>query len=122
MIVYRVENDNGRGPYRPGWNQDNIDLSIDQSILATEIGNAHNDDNLRPAPWIDGIKNWDFDDLYEPRFGFMSIGELIQWFDGWLDFLELYGYSFRAFEIEDQYVIVGKRQVVFDYVHAKLLA
>lgn len=112
MIVYRVENSEGLGPYRGhGWHP-----------------TRHMDKVTHPNPnWDEGmVEEWHrrvgnhYDSQYV--FGFESMDQLNAWFnDQEMSDLMVFGYSIVAFEVADSDVIIGRKQLAFVRATAKIL-
>lgn len=102
MLVYRVEDSEGRGPYRKRagyvheWSKDE---------------NGHNDYN-HPSPYQDGLPGmWDMESYI---CGFKSKAQLKAWFsEEELSNLEALGFSIKTFEVPKSDVKVGGKQVIF---------
>ncbi len=111
MRVYRVENEQGEGPYKHTIRKN-----------GQRIGAAHWDD-AHPGPTEDGL-DWAVfgyeapfseSEYTDKVFGTNSLESLLAWFDGWWDVLERHGYSAEEYEVPDECVAVGigGEQVVF---------
>lgn len=98
MIVYRVQDRHGRGPYNapdaPKW------------VL------RHNGDPRRPGPWSDkklarygNIKDDDF-------FGFASVNQLLKWFTK-TELKLLHHAGFNVVRIDGEIVARSSHQVLF---------
>lgn len=98
MRVYRVENCSGCGPYRyPG---------------TREMSNAHNNNPQKyPVFYMD----IDIDIIQATYYhcGFISIDQLLEWFDGFFTLLSNRGFRVTVWEVEEQYVRIGKKQLCF---------
>ena len=95
--VFRVENEEGIGPYR-------------NNNLCNGLLNHHNDSENNPAPWRDPfIKR----NMKENEFcGFESLDALFEWFsDEEIDALELQGYS--IFKTQGIVTVKGEKQLLF---------
>ena len=106
MIVYRVEDSKGLGPYRHRTLGDDIDDILD----------GHSCCDKHPHPTRDaGLEHFDMWSLTgRHRFGFKSLRDLRNWFDdGCLDLLRNYGYRVVAYDVNRAWVDVGGYQVVF---------
>lgn len=103
MLVYRVEK-NGHGPYGncPG-------------LSGMEC-------NHRPMPWRDGIEEHGNIPYGFERYAFPTLNHILLWFDG-ADFDRLHKQNFEVatYKVDSDYVVVGKRQLIFHAEHATLL-
>lgn len=101
MLVYRIEDRYGEGPYRA---DANYDLVI-----------AHGS-NSYPTPYQDGIirEKADF-------CATSSMEGLHSWFIGWIDKLKERGYFISTYKVPKSKVKFGQKQVVFDRRYAKLV-
>lgn len=109
MLIYRVENSNGIGPYT---NEDNL------MQKHTYSGNPK-----QPEPGEDFTLRLamtaKFKDLELPekyKFGFCSLEQARKWIykKSWCNSLRNNGYRLVAFEVPDKYVLSGRSQVVYD--------
>ena len=107
MIIYRIENDKGNGPYNcfndwviDKWNHNDLD---------------------HPEPWEDYIFDKIYDmneDILDFYCGFDKLYMLYNWFsDQELKNLKDIGYNIVEIEIDKNWVIFGKseRQIMFKY-------
>lgn len=104
VIVYRVEDPHGLGPYN---------MSAQASHLCWWGGDLHH-----PGPHEDGIGRT----IYWEHFGFESAQHVIDWFyqdDDPAEELESLGLSVTVWETDQ--VRYGGRQLVFDRENAKLV-
>lgn len=109
MVIYRVENEMGVGPYR-GEMRDPYSWAV----------RGHDDDPGRPT--------WRQDDLHphggEWKSGFFSLSRLARWFNHPHERLNLEHQGFRVhvYEIPREWVVLGKSagvgQLVFHTEHA----
>jgi hypothetical protein len=86
MLIYRIENDNGLGPYQhhEGQFSDAYPMMCDHS------------DNRHPSPWhsSSGLSS-----IYEFEYcGFDSIVSLAEWFADYLDELDSEGFWVSVYE------------------------
>jgi hypothetical protein len=110
MLVYRVETKDGEGPYTGPHN-------LAFTLLAT-----HQSSDNHPAPRADDIdiSYWDRRPMF--RFGFKTVEQLHDWFNASeRDALRGYGYLMVTYEVCHSRVLVGGRQVAFEYAEAKRL-
>ena len=113
MLVYRVEDSNGTGPYR-NWMSIGVYLKYKHAKLTERT----------PTPPEDGMSV--FDDAYcsgstnDYRFGFDSIEALKNWFDE-EDRVKLSDDCFvcSVFEIDDDQVMMGGKQLAFNLIKAE---
>lgn len=99
MIVYRIENDNGVGPY------------CSARVMLTML-RQHNADRVNhPVGYVDGI-DWSDDGVY----GFDNIQKLRDWFRGFVAPLMREGYSIVKYDVPDHHVRMSqsKLQLTFD--------
>lgn len=113
MIIYRVENSKGHGPFRAP-NHPDPDIIY---MLLDKYDTGHAVSPF-PLPHNDGI-----DELrWCHTFGTLSIERLIHWFPHeFHERLAMHGFHIAVYLIEDEEdaeVVVGKHQVAFDYTCA----
>jgi hypothetical protein len=105
MRVYRIENDNGLGPY-------NGRGSLPYSVLG---GSCHR----QPAPIDDGFDwCWRKPDYH---FGFATLDQLFDWFGDILEHLDRYGFSLTVWEVDESHINHGRRQLAFSKPAATLI-
>lgn len=105
MIVYRVENWKGEGPYRAGYRTTSLDyLNYRESTY------------FHPLPYEDGIEHSN-----DHFFGFANFVAFYAWFGHTLRELSMNGCFLCEYEVDDRYVIKGKRQLAFRKDRAKLI-
>ena len=114
MIVYRLEK-NGRGPY--GLITHCPDSCGGLYELITEMQRAH-DNSDYPTPYEDGI---DPILLREYYCGFNSLEKLHQWFRGFLERLQSYGFCINKYESDDVCLSASGKQLVFRLKEARRL-
>lgn len=97
MIVYRVENSDGVGPY--------------YCNSGEWCDGPHTQDTGRPMPYED-IPNSNHD--CKNRFGFESMDKLMQWFST-SEMNKLYERGFRivTFEVSREHTLIGAKQLIF---------
>jgi hypothetical protein len=107
MIVWRVQNSNGEGPYNAGLN------------ISDELNAAHRNEE-HPIPMNDGIPCMFYGEIYSdcgtPKYycsGFRTKKELKVWFDGWLEKLQNRGFSITKLKVPKKSVHLGKKQLTF---------
>jgi hypothetical protein len=99
-LVYRVETQDGEGPYT-GWPRawtDPSDLGIDKEVL-------------HPEPELDGLEETQFDEL----FAFASVEQFMDWFgfEAVILSLEEQGFVLATYDIPPERVQRGGRQVKY---------
>lgn len=100
MLVYRVENDEGFGPYQYLW-------EYTYDILVSHDNESH------PSPYVDWVDGGWFkyrDDLF---CGLISLEHLKKWFEGWLDVLTEHGFQIVTYEATEVYFGDDQGQVLF---------
>ena len=111
MIIYRIEDKNGEGPYHG---------DIDSSLWRKE---KHCYETGRPIPSKDGVNGFDFYKTFNADkhlFGFSSMKQLKEWFcDEEIEKLYEFGYNIYEFEI-DSIDLELDHQIVFDKNKCKL--
>lgn len=106
MLVYRIQDAFGDGPY-------NNDGQV------PGLGDAHTDGGIHPPPDMDGIEySWDWDEYV---CGFGSMPAMLWWFDGWLDKLHYHYHALTIWEVDEEYVREGRKQVMFNRDMADLI-
>lgn len=105
MLIYRVEDHEGYGPYcTPNSNSEYWDV-INVSMNSAPLDN-------HPVPTEDGIDADAF--TSEHYFGFDSIESLTSWFPGLVQNVnKLTSWSISTYEVDPAHVLVGYSQVVF---------
>lgn len=101
--VYRVEDPEGRGPYSS--------YLAHMNYMKHSGGRDYPERERTPAPSEDGFSHRDISAHH--FFGFASLGELFAWFDGYAQELHRNRYRIAVYEVGDEFVIYGVRQVVF---------
>jgi hypothetical protein len=96
--ILRVEDAKGLGPYN--YNRHTI-----------EMRRAHNGNWKTPSPYDDGLGNRMTGCMY---FGFESEQAFRSWFGGWEAELDAAGYFLTEWEVEEEYVRRGGKQLVFE--------
>ena len=108
ITVYRVEHkEDGIGPYRHNKGSD----------FYHQINRDHGDEN-HPADWEDGFFEKEINHPLSNRhhkFGFLSMGDVKEWFDGYLPSLRKHGFVVKKYTTPRKNVIVGNsgKQVIF---------
>ncbi len=105
-LVYRIEDRNGCGPYNADRYEGNgISKKIKRSLSRT-LCRAHKNGDLYP----DASRRMSDDD----RCGFISIEQLLSWFDGYLDRLHRNKFRLAIYEVPDDDIDRScSKQVVF---------
>lgn len=112
MIVYRVENENGQGPW--------YNSKFDCFDLGWDYGEIY------PGPQSDELINKSNDELEKILndkilFGCQTIELIIHWFENASQLLTEHNYDIVKYEISDEHVIIGQYQCVFAKSKAKKL-
>ena len=108
MLVYRVENGKGEGPYRHGYPEK----------LGIHYDWRHKADALRyPHPYNDGIHLPAL--TVNHSFGFKSVGDLHNWFADAFQALDRYGFRVCTYEVPESDVLMGIKQLAFDSSRAE---
>jgi len=108
MLIYRFEDEAGDGIY---------------GGVFYEAG-LTNDAKRHPAPWKDPKLNWNTNAGGYDRFffGFSSLWSLRRWFrKNERQLLEWAGAVLRVYEVSEEFVNVGRQQVVFIKEHATVV-
>lgn len=80
------------------------------------MGDAHSWEPRHPSPEEDTELGWVED---EERCGFTSLGELFDWFEGFIKLLRENGFVMYVYEVPEEYVRVGKfGQALFNWTAA----
>jgi hypothetical protein len=99
MIVFRIENEDGVGPYQ----------KHSGKILFERMCEEHSDKNH--PNYRD-----DFDNYYYPFvFGFHSRQLYKTWFGGFITLMRTHGFKLSKYEIDPLKIIIGKsgKQIIF---------
>lgn len=114
MLVYRIENGLGEGPY------------CSNSKISLKLSNYHIGLDRAPSPESDGIKG--FNPFNGPVidtdyiFGFESIESLKSWFIKPERYgLAGEGYVCTLYEVDEKNVIFGKKQLVYNKTCASVI-
>lgn len=115
MLIYRVEDDFGGGPYN-GTSSPGPFTSGWRKIVN---GHEVHDPIHQPNP-VDDLKITLIDRHY--KFGFASVDQVIYWFgDEARHYLDGKGYRIARYEVPETAVIVGGHQVAYDWRKAQLV-
>jgi hypothetical protein len=112
MLVYRVAHATEKrygfpmGPYNGA-----VPVMKDDE----KINWAHQDDN-HPSPRMDGVSI-----SVDEYCGLASMERLRDWFDGWLGILGAQGFRIFVYEVPENLVKQGRKQLVFPLAEAKLV-
>jgi hypothetical protein len=70
--------------------------------------------------WFESYQEIPRFDSSKHRFGFNTLKQLNEWFEGWVSLLEKNEFHVVVFEVEDDKVIKGKsgKQCVYEYKEA----
>lgn len=132
MKVFRVQRlSDGDGPYsmfypdgvRGGWYDHRW-----TNEFAWEIANAHTFNKRTPAPQADGLPSifdlcdWRHWNEKKVVFGFESEQAAGAWFDGWGTRLWEEYHNLAEWEVDEKYVVKGRKQLVFNSEHGRLIA
>jgi len=131
MRVYRVEHrhyinevsNHYLGPYTSTYMHFDSVTAADLDSILVDYG-IMSSSSISPSPAFDGISE-NHAGMFSSRsnvFGFASIEALLTWFGGALDQMEAFGYIVREYEVPDNYVYAGRKQVVFDSTQAECSA
>lgn len=121
MRVYRVETENGAGPY----NLDAVTTLAQLKICLTLLLDSE-DNERHPSPWSTPLR-FNPDDVLglgwngEWRFGFESVHDLRRWMDGWGRDLEAAAFYVASYEVPSDSVVRGACQLRFDKRFALLI-
>jgi hypothetical protein len=105
MKVYRVEHyDRRHGPYAASWDSMNNECQKLADVLrVTSTWEQH------PPPDHDGILHYN----HQHHCGFASLDALFDWFEQWLEGLIECDYHIAVFEVDEDDVLIGEKQVMF---------
>jgi hypothetical protein len=110
MLIYRIENKDGEGPY---WCR--FDFPYKHPILT--MGEDHCADPVNhPSASKEMMKLGYAEDEFTKHHvcGFGSIDQMVQWFDSWLNQLEEWGFYLVEITINANDIMIGNTQVAFD--------
>lgn len=101
MIVYRVEDASGQGPYNSPWAPENMP-------------EVHTNNPTHPGPFNDIGWDWPYKlgDVHT-IFGFESLEMLDAWFRGWKTRLRDH-FEIHTYEVPEALVLKGRFQLAFD--------
>lgn len=115
MIVYRIEDDYGNGPYRT----DNFIMNL---FWNTPTGRDHRVCKTRPVPRdlvnrLQSKSAFTFDIVC----GFNTLAKLNKWFKKYFVILASAGYNIATYEVDKEYCLYDKYQAIFDITKSKLI-
>lgn len=110
MLVFRLEADNGLGPYA------NFN-SLPGVVEAIRKTGSFGDMDRRPLPKKDGIEEI----TSKHFFGFESIEKLHEWFGEDLTAYTDAGFVVNCYDVREERVVKGNRQVAFVRAGSKLI-
>jgi hypothetical protein len=105
MIVYRVEDHLGEGPY--GDFRDRF-----KQTLSEELRTSHALSSRHPGPYEDKLTRF-LTQSPHAVFGFDSIDKAMMWFDGYWDDLHEAGFELKTFETTTYQLGSSGKQLVF---------
>lgn len=116
--VYRVENALGHGPYRAlDLEHPDENICVEDPLLEMKDDHSFRSLRFHPTPsmdfdlktfkklWFNGQR-----DYY--RFGFESLDDLYNWFDGYTDLLKDFGFKIKAYNTHKVYKSYSRKQVL----------
>lgn len=111
MLIYRVEDKNGTGPYASN-NAEWVE-SIERHEMVYEAHNYLSPNHPGPLSesWF-SIPQYTMPER-EYIYGFDSESALKFWFNGFLEPMFEHGFFIKTYDVPPQDVIVGRRQVAF---------
>lgn len=118
MLAYRIEHKElVEGRHRVGPYQANRVGSDDHEALSNLLAGAHNGCAFHPHPDRD-FSDWDW-----PGRAFACYSEqaVLNWFSGYLEELAELGFILAIYEVGEDYVSRGNKQLAFDPHHAVLV-
>lgn len=130
QTIYRVQRiEDGLGPYAP-FHKDGDPGSFKfwENPFAWEIGGAHSWTVEQPGPTDDGMpsiynftlqRGWD---RHVMRFGFDSLDKMEDWFGGWGNKLWESYHECAMYEVPEEFILSGYKQVAFYGTYARLIA
>jgi len=115
MIVYRVENHKGYGPYDESlWNSNDLDCI---RIKYKDMLWHHDRSRQHPATYLDGLRTGD-----TRRHGFASIEDYLAWFDlKWRLGMAMSGFALSTYDVPKVEVGRSGKQVVFKMKEAEFV-
>lgn len=113
MIIYRVEDETGNGPYATGGPHQ-----------VPHMGWEHTNDRNHPSPQEDMGVDSVGTRVFRPWVHFCgghSLQQLATWFEGWVEKLKEHGHTVAVYEVSEEFVIHGKYQIAFERNAARLV-
>ena len=109
MLIYRVEDSAGRGPY--------IGQPEPVDCRSSKALSRHSNSLTHPAPYSDGIS------ISQGEYcGFESMDKLRRWFWGDIEWLRKKKFHVSIYRIDEGHVKIGMKQVVFNRKRAELVS
>jgi hypothetical protein len=106
MIVWRVEDRKGEGPY--GDFRDSRRQKLQEALVL-----CHGYSTDHPSPLDDELGEYLSANKFKPVFGFKSKEDAIKWFAGFWQDLHKLGFRLKTFEAKDYLVGKSNKQLVF---------
>lgn len=113
MMVWRVEDENGKGPYV---GKDRFPRDSPAWALMLELANKHSFTSDHPAMWDIEMGPMGVAEIADHYvFGFPSLNKAVEWFEGYIERLIDNGFSFNAYEVPEDLVLfsTSRRQLMF---------
>lgn len=107
VTVWRVENDDGAGPYNRGWSANSAWY---KSKLYVEMVY---DSYQGPGPLSDFNINDYYKLTHEHLFGFKSESQAKKWFGRWLKTLKMFGFNLVQKKADRENILEGSWQIAF---------
>ena len=103
--VYRIENDNGIGPYQYDWVVKQGTISVSSLDLTLN----HND-SKHPSAYDDRLMI-----LHNSVFGFISMERLNEWFVDWKLYLHMAHFHIGVYLVDEETIQFGlsRKQIIF---------
>jgi len=106
MLVYRIENDKGNGPYNSEWK------------YVEKLRQEHNKDYKRPSPYLSNIDfNFEID-----KFGFINLRSYKNWFTTkWRTRFKKHNFKLNVYYVNKQNIKIGYYQLAFEQSECKFI-
>ncbi|MDG4783283.1 hypothetical protein O7614_26855 [Micromonospora sp. WMMD961] len=114
VIVYRIEDRDGRGPYN------NYPMDFKRNKIIRELCKIHASPTTHPAGQLDGITS-DNGFTVDHYFGFINKASLARWFTGWGERLTEAGFYVSTFAARSEDILHGRKQIAFAKGRARYL-
>lgn len=101
--IYRVENSAGEGPYT-----DDLAYAL---VMRGSCRTGEHECGQVPDQQEYERQGW--------HYGFRCMADCKQWFQNYVRGLTMLGFGIAEYEVPENSVIDGKREVMFDYGHAQ---